>query len=435
MAHYSTIVFTYGASLSNPLSSVPGSSSSSQPLSGVYPALALVGWYNGHPAFSHLKPDLSSIKRVSVIGHGNVALDVSRILLKRVQDLDSTDIPDEVLSVLAESKVESVVATGRRGPGQVAFTTKEFREMLNLPGVRYEGLSGELVDEAKGMAVGDRMKTRLLGLMEKSSENGDKQFKLDFLKSPKAFKEDKKGQVGSVEWTVNQLLTSLPGTPAPPISQAGSIPRASIIARPTDETVVTSADMVVESVGYRSEPLGVGESWSLPFDSSRGRVQNQGGRIVDGAGVAVCQFAGLCRGLLMIRYLGCMPLGGQQEDRSESLLVRCTTPTHCPISSCKIISLNRLQPNLSKVEYRILYKRESQKAKWFSSQNGTKSIRRNVSEPRIEDRARKERSLHVWRTCCQSCHNSSYVLRSCHCICIIQGEVGNVATVLWSVTC
>jgi adrenodoxin-NADP+ reductase len=287
------VLLTYGASLSNPLASVAGSSSSSSPLGGVYPALALVGWYNGHPAFSHLSPDLSRVKRVSVIGHGNVALDVSRILLKDVAQLAQTDIPDEVLHVLSQSGVESVTATGRRGPGQVAFTTKEFREMLNLPAVSFEGLNGELVEQARGMVEGDRMKKRLLGLMEKSSATSaggaKKQFKLDFLKSPKAFHgEGEGGRVGGVEWTINELLTSSPSTtPSPPASQVDSIPRASVVARPTAQTVSSPAEMVVESVGYRSEPLGIGEKWTLPFDFKRGRVQNVGGRIVDETGSAV----------------------------------------------------------------------------------------------------------------------------------------------------
>lgn len=252
--------------------------------------MALVGWYNGHPAFSHLAPDLSSVKQVSVIGHGNVALDVSRILLKNVDDLRSTDIPEPVLDVLAASKVESVTATGRRGPGQVAFTTKEFREMLNLQGVGYKGLSGVMAEEARGMLEGDRMKKRLLGLMEKSGGTGGekKEFKLDFLKSPRAFVRAKNGRgVGSVEWEENELLSSSPNPPTVPSSQVSSQPKVSVIARPTGRTTATQAEMVVESVGYRSEPLGVGEEWTLPFDSGRGRVRNVGGRVVDETGVAV----------------------------------------------------------------------------------------------------------------------------------------------------
>jgi adrenodoxin-NADP+ reductase len=251
--------------------------------------LALVGWYNGHPAFSHLAPDLSSVRSVSVIGHGNVALDVSRILLKPVEQLRETDMPESVLEVLAASKVERVMATGRRGPAQVAFTTKEFREMIKLPRVHYTGLDQALAEDAKAAVEGDRMRTRLLGLMEKdngvTAENA-KRFQLEFLRSPSAFKGEG-GRVKQVEWNVNELLSSSPAPPTPPSSQAESQPKASVVARPTGEKVVTEANMVVESVGYRSEPLGVGEAWVLPFDRARGRVRNVGGRVVDEAGVAV----------------------------------------------------------------------------------------------------------------------------------------------------
>ena len=287
LPHYSTVLLTYGSSLSNPLSDVSGSSSSAHPLDGVYPALALVGWYNGHPAFAHLRPDLTNTRKVSVIGHGNVALDVSRILLKNVDDLRSTDIPESVLDVLASSRVESVTASGRRGPGQVAFTTKEFREMLNLNGVGYEGLTTDQAEGARGMVEGDRMKKRLLALMEKSGGTGHKEFKLEFLKSPKEFIAGANGNVSQVEWEENELLSSSPAPPSVPSSQVSSQPKPSIVARPTGRTSVSDAGMVVESVGYRSEPLGVGESWSLPFDLGKGRVRNVGGRVVDETGVAV----------------------------------------------------------------------------------------------------------------------------------------------------
>ena len=289
------MILTYGASLSNPLSSVAGSSSSPSPLPGVHPALALVGWYNGHPAFAHLAPDLRKVENVAVIGHGNVALDVSRILLKTPESLSESDIPEDVLHLLSQSKVRKVTATGRRGPGQIAFTTKEFREMLHLPGVVYKGIDPILAHDAKKAVEGDRMRKRLLGLMEKrGAADGDKQFQLDFLKSPKTFHSGSSGRVGSVEWTINELLEAVPDPPQPPASQTESIPKSgsgTIIARPTGETTTTLADMVVESVGYRSEPLGVGEEWHVPFDEVRGKVRNVGGRVVDNEGAAVrCLF-------------------------------------------------------------------------------------------------------------------------------------------------
>ncbi|OCF39686.1 RNP domain-containing protein [Kwoniella heveanensis CBS 569] len=290
---YNSLVLTYGASSSNPLSSVSGSSSSEHPLGGVIPALALVSWYNSHPAFTSLPISLKGIEEVSVIGQGNVALDVARILLKPVSQLEHTDLSEDVLHVLSQSDVKRVRVVGRRGPGQVAFTTKEFREMLSLPGVGYSGVDQKLMDHAKSLVGNERMRKRLLGLMEKpvtstSDDGNTKEFKLDFLKSPSSFIPDtsNQNQVKEVEWSVNELLST---TPAP----APTPPSAALVARPTGEKVRIKADMVVESVGYRSEPLtgdnnGRGSGgWLLPFDRSRGRVSNVNGRVVDSEGVVV----------------------------------------------------------------------------------------------------------------------------------------------------
>jgi adrenodoxin-NADP+ reductase len=290
LPYYTTLLLSYGASLSNPLN-IPG-----RDLKGVYQALALVGWYNGHPAFADLPVDLSKIKHVNVIGQGNVALDVARILLKNPTELDDTDLPTPVLDVLHKSSVEKVSVVGRRGPAQVAFTTKELREMSNLSGVRYAGVQGGLMEKAKQETEKDRVRKRLLALMEKpSSPDGRKTFKLDFLKSPKRFIPSSKDetQVGAVEYEINSLL---PAASAPPGAPGGTEATPTPMARsagaramPTGETVQVKTDMIVESVGYRSEGL---ESDLVPFDTGKGRVMNVGGRVVkeDGAIVRLSGF-------------------------------------------------------------------------------------------------------------------------------------------------
>lgn len=291
--YYSTLVLTYGASLSNPLNAVPGSSSSSDPLAGVYPALALVSWYNSHPAYADLPVNLEKIKQVSVVGQGNVALDVARMLLKPVISLAGTDLSEEVLNVLSKSSVEKVRVVGRRGPGQVAFTTKEFREMLSIPDVGYAGVDPFLMEYAKEnieKGNGERMRKRLLQLMG-TTRDGRKMFELDFLKGPKSFlpSTENARQVSEVEWNLN-LLEKRPAIESQPTS---------IVARSTGETVRTSADMVIESVGYRSEPLtGPGHEWDLPFDIARGRVSNFNGRVTAEEGGFVSLVSFLLRLLL-----------------------------------------------------------------------------------------------------------------------------------------
>lgn len=291
LPYYSTLILTYGASLSNPLSSVAGSSSSESPLQGVFPALAFVSWYNGHPAFLDLPVDLSEVREVAIVGQGNVALDVARILLKGSKgQLGDTDMPEQVLHVLSKRKVERVRAVGRRGPGQVAFTTKEFREMINLPDVKYTGIQGDILEQAKEQIGNDRMRKRLLGLMEKSNgSTGSQRFSLDFLRGPKAFIGEA-GRVKEVEWDINELL-SPPSMPSPPESQRSSVALPTVTARSTGQTVRTKADMVIESVGYRSEPL-LGDGWALPFDTARGKIRNVGGRVADEDSVPVSHSPG-----------------------------------------------------------------------------------------------------------------------------------------------
>lgn len=287
--YYNAVLFTYGASLSNPLGSVPGSTASDKPLHGVLPALAFVSWYNGHPAYADLKVDLSKVTNVDVIGQGNVALDVARILLRPVETLANTDLPDHILDALSKSNVKNVRAVGRRGPAQVAFTTKELREMVTL-GCAYPGVNPDLMAQAKELAKGDRMRTRQLALMEKtipaSEATHGRQFELEFLQSPKAFipSASDPTRVAGVEWDINELAFK--------DDPEGGKPTAS--ARKTGKTTTSEADLVVESVGYRSEPIGDGSSpagWAVPFDLGRGRVRNEDGRVVSDDGVVAGAYA------------------------------------------------------------------------------------------------------------------------------------------------
>ncbi|XP_021431298.1 NADPH:adrenodoxin oxidoreductase, mitochondrial isoform X1 [Oncorhynchus mykiss] len=128
---YHAVVLSYGAE-GNRTMGVPG-----EDLAGVYSAKDFVGWYNGLPRNSELRPDLSCETAV-ILGQGNVALDVARILLSPVDILKKTDITQHALDALAESSVRRVLIVGRRGPLQVACTIKELREMVNLPGTRPE---------------------------------------------------------------------------------------------------------------------------------------------------------------------------------------------------------------------------------------------------------------------------------------------------------
>lgn len=287
--HYDAIILTYGASLDRDLS-IPGEST----LQNVLSARSFVNWYNGHPYHSSLLSpliDLSKIEHVTIIGQGNVALDVARLLLKPVDELRETDLPEYALAELARSRVKCVEVVGRRGPLQLACTTKELREMMALPGVGFEidpellRVAQEDVEKNPGMAQA-RMRKRALGLLHSGSKTplagADKSWSLEFLKSPTALLPStptssssildeliSPRQVGAVEFEINELV-------AP---RLGDMDPGALQARGTGRRIVQETDLVMKSVGYRSIGLP-----SLPFDKKKGIVLNDGGRVVSEKG-------------------------------------------------------------------------------------------------------------------------------------------------------
>ncbi|CBQ70444.1 related to NADPH:adrenodoxin oxidoreductase precursor, mitochondrial [Sporisorium reilianum SRZ2] len=338
---YTHILFSYGAATARCLG-VPGSGVGE--LSGVYSALEFVNWYNGHPAAHDprlraewFRVDLADKQHMTVIGAGNVALDVARIVLRsstpflessaRVTSnkapglaaLEETDVPEPVLAELARCKVRDVDIFARRGPAQLAFTNKEVREMLALDGIALRPPQQQMLDAAAAqldalasggssdagrageIAAEVRVKKRLLGLLGKGSKagagGGVKTWGLNFFRSPARVlaREGAEG-VGGVEWNVTALQSGQPTLrsldAADPRTAAWG-PADAAPASATGHTVRTQTDMVVSSVGYQSEPLSPpaphpphrilddGRLVHLPWDSTRHIVPNVGGRIID----------------------------------------------------------------------------------------------------------------------------------------------------------
>lgn len=289
--HYDAILLTYGASLDRPLG-IPGEDT----LSNVLSARSFVNWYNGHPYHSALLApliDLSKLEHVTVVGQGNVALDVARILLKDPAALEEFDVPEGVLNELRRSRVKRVEIVGRRGPLQLACTTKEVRELMNLPGVGFETDAALLkeamvqAEENPGMDMA-RMRKRALGLLDKGSKtkmsSAERSWSFEFLKSPlELLGADAAvappssdaldllvppSRVVAVRYGINELVGS--GDPS------------HLSARAKGQSTTSSTDMVLKSVGYRSIGLP-----GLPFDERRGIVRNVEGRVIDEAGQAV----------------------------------------------------------------------------------------------------------------------------------------------------
>ncbi len=261
-ARYDQIVYAVGAQSDRRLG-IPG-----EDLVGSHAAFRFVAWYNGHPYFSGARFDLDC-EDVVVIGNGNVAIDVARILVLSLDRLAETDIADHALAALRASRVRRVTVVGRRGPAQAAFTNPELREFGRLDGVCAQVDAGELeLDAASEAALeGDAVKTRnmatLRGYASDVPARGDKVVRFRFLASPlEVLGED--GRVAGVRIERNRLAEG----------EAGYVRAVG-----TGETEVVPCGMVIRSVGYRGVPIA-----GVPFDERRGIVPNEGGRVVREAG-------------------------------------------------------------------------------------------------------------------------------------------------------
>ncbi|MFB7742259.1 FAD-dependent oxidoreductase [Streptomyces sp. NPDC056132] len=228
-------------------------------LPGSVSATDFVAWYNGHPDRAHDDHDLGS-ERAVVIGNGNVALDIARILTADPDALARTDISDRALAALRGSKIREVVLLGRRGPAQAAFTVPELLALgaLKDVDVRVEG-------RPEGLAPDATEKTRLLSdLAARPTAEGRRRIVLRFLAAPVRLVGD--GSVRGLEVTATTLVTDDDGT---------------VRARPTGDTRTLETGLVLRSVGYRARPVP-----GLPFDEDTATVPHESGRVEPGVYVA-----------------------------------------------------------------------------------------------------------------------------------------------------
>ena len=255
--HYDAIVLTVGAPVDRRMG-IPG-----EDLEGSVSATDFVAWYNAHPDHRDLDVDLG-IKDVVVVGNGNVAVDVARILATDVSELGRTDIADHALERLRTSSVRTITMLGRRVPAQAAFTPKEIRELGELTGVTL------VVDPADLAAVGelgdDEHAERVMGALRavagREPAPTDRVIRLRFLTSPTDLRgEHSVEAVGVVE---NELVDE------------DGVLRARASARHGE----IQAGLVLRAVGYRGAPVA-----GYPFDERVGRIPNAGGRILGDDGV------------------------------------------------------------------------------------------------------------------------------------------------------
>lgn len=234
----------------------------------VISAREIVAWYNGQPdchdIYEKIEQQLRKSETITLIGQGNVAIDVARILLSPLDVLSKTDITSRALSTLSECKIQNVNMVGRRGPLQAAFTIKELREMLNLSNVatlwRKEDFTK--IDEHFVSKLA-RPKKRIIELMLKQlnpqidHSTGTKQFTPIFFRSPKEI--EVVGNRKKLHLIVNHL------------SDAESV-------IPTNDTETLTTDIILRSVGYKSVNVTHNDDL-LNFDTGKGIVRNSQGRV------------------------------------------------------------------------------------------------------------------------------------------------------------
>jgi ferredoxin--NADP+ reductase len=246
---YDAVIYAVGAQTDRRLG-IPG-----EDLPGSWPATEFVAWYNGHPDFQDIPFDLD-VERAVVIGVGNVALDVARMLALTREELAPTDTSDAAIEAIASAALKEIVIVGRRGPAQAAFTTPELQEMGELAGADVvvdpadlEGAEPKDTNAERNLAV-------LHELAAKTPEGKARRVVFKFFESPVAILGDER--VEGIELVRNVLDKNER-------------------AVATDVTETLECGLVFRSVGYRGVELP-----GVPFDDRSGTIANEGGRVADG---------------------------------------------------------------------------------------------------------------------------------------------------------
>ncbi len=276
-AHYDQVVYAIGSAGDRRLG-IAG-----EELAGSHSASAFVGWYNAHPDFVEFPFDLSH-ERAVVVGIGNVALDIARVLLRSPDELAKTDIGTHALEALRASRVREVVLLARRGPAEAAFDLRELRDIAALPGVRVQLDLAQLEAAEPGLAELEpaaRKNVEAMLAMARAPRDPDapaaeRTLRLEFLCSPVELLSDGHAHVRGVLVERNQLERAADG---------------SVRAIGIGNFLELEAGLVFRSVGYLGVPLP-----GVPFDAKRGVLANRDGRIVDGERVVPGLYSvGWCR--------------------------------------------------------------------------------------------------------------------------------------------
>lgn len=226
-------------------------------MAGVYGSAAFVGWYNGHPDYKDLNPPLDG-RDVVVIGNGNVALDVARLLSKTREEFAGSDIVEHALRAIVASGTKKITFLGRRGPLQIAMTPKELGELGQLQNAVPIVDPADLPDKAADVALDPGLRKSVGFLREFSSNIADKNISIifDFFASPIAIKGDGKAEKIMIEKTILDADQRSIGT---------------------GEIYEIPASLIISCIGYQTPPIE-----DVPYEAGRGRFKSDNGRILDG---------------------------------------------------------------------------------------------------------------------------------------------------------
>ena len=250
-ALYDAVVLATGAPHDRPLE-VPGAD-----LPGVVGSAAFVGWYNGHPDHAELAPALHGPGAV-VIGNGNVALDVARILAKTEEEFTGSDIVNHALAALRAAKIDTITILGRRGPHQIAMTPKELGELGELTRAAPIVEAADLPPLSDDALLDPGQRKSVTHLRRFAEEHADKPIRIvfDFFAMPVAIEGDNRVERVIVERTALDAEGRATGT---------------------GETYAVPAGLVVSCIGYRTPPIP-----GVPYDDRAGRFANEEGRVLPG---------------------------------------------------------------------------------------------------------------------------------------------------------
>lgn len=327
-AHYDAVILACGAQADRPLG-IPGEN-----LPGSHSALEFVGWYNGHPDFLDRTFDLSGEVAV-IIGQGNVAADLCRLLAKPIDELRSTDVAEHALDALARSKIREIYIIGRRGPAQAKFTSKELRELGEIPGAQAlvtpcdlqlnAESESEIADKRNFVAAKNMEIFRAWSIAPDTG--APKQIRLSFLYSPIEIRGQ--SRVESMVLARNRLE-------GPAFRQ---------LARATGVQTDLACNFVLRSAGYCCVPIP-----GVPFDAASSIFRNRGGRIIDESQQAI-------PGLYVTGWAKRGPTGIIGTNRADSvetvkaLLSDLESAAHTPKSGAKGIRPLLLRNGIRIVSY------------------------------------------------------------------------------------